>query len=71
MRLRSQSTRQYYFEAVDALVTDPDGFYIDGTFGRGGATAELLSELSEKVGCWRLTRIPRPLQRASKGLPAR
>ena len=23
-------------EAVDALVTLPDGFYIDGTFGRGG-----------------------------------
>ena len=35
-------------EAVDALVTDPDGFYIDGTFGRGGHTAELLSRLSDK-----------------------
>jgi len=27
-------------EAVDALVTDADGFYVDGTFGRGGHTAE-------------------------------
>jgi len=35
-------------EAIDALVVDPDGFYVDGTFGRGGHTAELLSRLSEK-----------------------
>ena len=33
-------------EAIDALVTDPDGFYVDGTFGRGGHTAELLDQLS-------------------------
>ncbi|MBT6320104.1 16S rRNA (cytosine(1402)-N(4))-methyltransferase RsmH [SAR92 clade bacterium H231] len=33
-------------EAVEALVTDPDGFYVDGTFGRGGHTAELLARLS-------------------------
>ena len=35
-------------EAVDALVTDPDGFYVDGTFGRGGHTAELLGRLSDR-----------------------
>jgi 16S rRNA (cytosine1402-N4)-methyltransferase len=35
-------------EAIDALVVDPDGFYVDGTFGRGGHTAELLSRLSVK-----------------------
>ncbi|MGB2154402.1 MAG: 16S rRNA (cytosine(1402)-N(4))-methyltransferase RsmH [Porticoccaceae bacterium] len=33
-------------EAVDALVSEPGGFYVDGTFGRGGHTAELLSRLS-------------------------
>jgi len=32
-------------EAVDALATKPDGFYIDGTFGRGGHSAEILSRL--------------------------
>jgi len=32
-------------EAVDALVTAPDGLYVDGTFGRGGHTRELLSRL--------------------------
>jgi 16S rRNA (cytosine1402-N4)-methyltransferase len=35
-------------EAVDGMAIDADGFYIDGTFGRGGHTAELLSRLSEK-----------------------
>jgi 16S rRNA (cytosine1402-N4)-methyltransferase len=33
-------------EAVDALVKDPGGHYIDGTFGRGGHSAELLDRLS-------------------------
>ncbi|MCM5678799.1 16S rRNA (cytosine(1402)-N(4))-methyltransferase RsmH [Schlegelella sp. S2-27] len=33
-------------EAVDALVTDPDGVYVDGTFGRGGHSRLLLSRLS-------------------------
>ncbi len=35
-------------EAVDALVVDPDGFYVDGTFGRGGHSAELLARLSDQ-----------------------
>jgi 16S rRNA (cytosine1402-N4)-methyltransferase len=33
-------------EAVAALVTDADGFYIDGTFGRGGHSAAILAKLS-------------------------
>lgn len=35
-------------EAVAALVTNPDGFYIDGTFGRGGHSAAILAQLTEK-----------------------
>ena len=35
-------------EAVDALVTDKDGFYIDGTFGRGGHSRLILSRLSKQ-----------------------
>ncbi len=33
-------------EAVLSLVTDRDGFYIDGTFGRGGHSAAILDVLS-------------------------
>jgi 16S rRNA (cytosine1402-N4)-methyltransferase len=32
-------------EAVDALVTNPAGFYVDGTFGRGGHSRYLLERL--------------------------
>jgi len=32
-------------EAVDALVTRPDGIYVDGTFGRGGHSRLLLERL--------------------------
>ena len=35
-------------ESVDALVTNPDGIYVDGTFGRGGHSKEILSRLSSK-----------------------
>jgi 16S rRNA (cytosine1402-N4)-methyltransferase len=33
-------------EAVFALVTDPAGFYIDGTYGRGGHSTAILKNLS-------------------------
>jgi 16S rRNA (cytosine1402-N4)-methyltransferase len=33
-------------EAIDALVTTPDGVYVDGTFGRGGHARLLLERLS-------------------------
>lgn len=32
-------------EAVTALIADPDGFYVDGTFGRGGHSTFILSRL--------------------------
>lgn len=34
-------------EAVDALVIDADGCYVDGTFGRGGHSEAILERLSE------------------------
>ncbi len=35
-------------ETVDGCLTDPDGVYVDGTFGRGGHSRLLLSRLTEK-----------------------
>ena len=35
-------------EAVKALVINPDGFYIDCTFGRGGHSRAILEQLSDK-----------------------
>ena len=34
-------------ESVEALITDVNGFYVDGTFGRGGHSREVLLRLSE------------------------
>ena len=34
-------------ESVDLLNIKPDGFYVDGTFGRGGHTKEILSRLGK------------------------
>jgi 16S rRNA (cytosine1402-N4)-methyltransferase len=34
-------------EAVEALVTTPDGIYVDGTFGRGGHARAVLERLSD------------------------
>ena len=35
-------------EAVEALAIKPDGIYVDGTFGRGGHSARILKQLSDR-----------------------
>jgi 16S rRNA (cytosine1402-N4)-methyltransferase len=35
-------------EAVESLVVDPDGYYIDGTYGRGGHSKAILEKLSAR-----------------------
>ncbi|MBV32348.1 MAG: 16S rRNA (cytosine(1402)-N(4))-methyltransferase [Porticoccaceae bacterium] len=35
-------------ESVDALLIDSDGFYVDGTFGRGGHSSAILNRLSKE-----------------------
>jgi len=48
-------------EAVEALVGDVDGFYVDGTFGRGGHCAELLSKLSPKASVLAVDKDPQAI----------
>ncbi|MEY3202013.1 MAG: hypothetical protein RIR70_1563 [Pseudomonadota bacterium] len=46
MSARSPHIPVLLTEAVEALVTDPCGIYVDGTFGRGGHSRAILSRLS-------------------------
>ena len=54
-----QHTTVLLNEAVDALVTNPHGVYLDGTFGRGGHSRLLLERLAPDA---RLIAIDRDLQ---------
>ena len=54
-----QHTTVLLNEAVDALVTSPDGTYLDGTYGRGGHSRLLLQRLSPQG---RLVAIDRDVQ---------
>ena len=35
-------------QSIDQLITDPDGIYVDCTFGRGGHSEKILERLSDK-----------------------
>ena len=54
-------------EAVDALVTAPDGLYVDGTFGRGGHARRLLRKLGEGGRLLALDRDPQAVAAATSG----
>ena len=54
-------------EAIDALVTNPDGIYVDGTFGRGGHTRELLSRLGAGARVIGIDRDPVAVEAAKSG----
>ncbi len=53
-------------EAVDALVWNVDGAYIDGTFGRGGHAREILARLSEKGRLFGIDKDPQAVQAGQK-----
>ena len=52
-------------EAVDALHMRPDGFYVDGTFGRGGHAGLMLSELGEQGRLMVMDRDPEAIAAAT------
>lgn len=54
-------------EAVEALVHDPDGVYLDGTFGRGGHSRLILTRLSPRGRLLALDRDPEAVAHATQG----
>jgi 16S rRNA (cytosine1402-N4)-methyltransferase len=53
--------------AVDALVTRPDGLYVDGTFGRGGHSREILQRLGPGARLIALDRDPQAIESGTQG----
>ena len=54
-------------EAIDALVTNPSGIYVDGTFGRGGHSRRLLERLARGARVLALDRDPEAVAAAGTG----
>ena len=53
-------------EAVNGLALKENGIYIDGTFGRGGHSRLILSQLSENGRLIAVDRDPRAIAEAEK-----
>ena len=49
-------------ETVEGCVVDPDGIYVDGTFGRGGHSELLLSKLSENGRLYGFDKDPQAIE---------
>ena len=52
-------------ESIEALATDPQGTYIDATFGRGGHTRELLNKLGDDARVIALDQDPEAIAAAA------
>ncbi|MCU0969054.1 MAG: 16S rRNA (cytosine(1402)-N(4))-methyltransferase RsmH [Rubrivivax sp.] len=57
-------------EAVEALVTQPEGTYVDGTFGRGGHARAILARLAPAGRLVAFDRDPEAVAAAGKGATA-
>ena len=62
-----QHTTVLLHEAIDALVTDPSGLYVDGTFGRGGHSRLLLQRLADGARVLAFDRDPEAVAAAASG----
>jgi 16S rRNA (cytosine1402-N4)-methyltransferase len=63
-----QHTTVLLAEAIDALLTTPDGVYVDGTFGRGGHSRALLERLSPRGRLIAFDRDPEAVAAARSGI---
>jgi 16S rRNA (cytosine1402-N4)-methyltransferase len=63
-----QHTTVLLHEAIDALVTDPSGTYVDGTFGRGGHSRLLLQRLAAGARVLAFDRDPEAVAAAASGV---
>ena len=63
-----QHTTVLLAEAIDSLLTTPDGVYVDGTFGRGGHSRALLSRLSPHGRLIAFDRDPEAVAAARSGI---
>ena len=54
-------------ETVEGVLNDPDGLYVDGTFGRGGHSRLLLSKLSPQGRLIAIDRDPEAIAAATQG----
>ena len=57
-------------EAVEALVTQPDGTYVDGTYGRGGHSRAVLARLSPQGRLFAFDLDPAAIDSAAAGAGA-
>ncbi len=55
-------------EAVTALVGKPDGFYVDGTYGRGGHSRAILDRINEAGRLLVIDKDPEAIEHARKHL---
>jgi 16S rRNA (cytosine1402-N4)-methyltransferase len=62
-----QHTTVLLHEAIDALVINPSGLYVDGTFGRGGHSRLLLQRLAPNARLFAFDRDPEAVAAASAG----
>src|SRR5690606_14662206 len=53
-------------ESIEALAINPDGIYLDGTFGRGGHSQHILNVLSAKGRLIALERAPQAIAAAQR-----
>jgi len=53
-------------ETIDALAIKPDGIYMDGTFGRGGHSGQILARLGEQGRLQAIDQDPQAIKSAEK-----